>query len=58
MFCNKKLPRVDINTWKHLYRAYSKDKNNVYCMNFVEKDKLPQDWNVGKVKEYYKSQKF
>ena len=52
-FGSKNIPRVDIDTWEHIHRTFSKDKHNVYRMNFIEKDKSPQDWDLKRVIKYY-----
>ncbi len=53
-FTARKLPRVDIDTWQHIYRIFSKDKNRVYCMEQIQEDKSPDDWNKQKVIAHYK----
>jgi len=36
-YAERKLPRVDIQSWQHIYKTWSKDKNHVFHMNIIEK---------------------
>ena len=46
-------PRVDLDTWEYLGETYSKDKNKVYDMSFIEKEAIPDEWNKQRIIDKY-----
>ncbi len=44
-YAERKLPRVDLVTWQHVYRRWSKDKNHVFDMNTIEQGISPDGFD-------------
>ena len=44
-YAERKLPRVDVETWQHVHRTWSKDKNHVFHMNLIEKGVSPEGFD-------------